>query len=90
MKLVGAGRFERPPPCAQGSRPASKGSIRYNPLLMFTTAWGICFSLKSKPKAVKEMGFGTVLAQLRAAPWGAWGARKPAVSECFRVECGAF
>jgi len=32
---------------------------------MFTTTWGICFSLKSKPKAVKEMGFGTVLAQSR-------------------------
>jgi len=27
--LVGAGRFERPPPCAQGTRVRSKGSIVY-------------------------------------------------------------
>jgi hypothetical protein len=63
--LVGAGRFERPAPCAQGSRVASKGSIRCGLFLMFTTTWGICFSLRSKPKAVKGMGFGTVLAQSR-------------------------
>jgi hypothetical protein len=61
--MVGAGRFERPTPCAQGRGVASKGSIRYGPFFMFTTTWGICFSLRSKPKAVKGMGFGTVLTQ---------------------------
>jgi hypothetical protein len=55
--LVGAGRFERPTPCAQGSRVASKGSINFDPFFMFTTTWGICFSLRSKPKTYQEMGF---------------------------------
>ena len=49
---------------------------------MITTTWGICFSLRSNPKAVKEMGFGTVLAQSRV------GARKPCGEEHFRVGCG--
>jgi len=44
--LVGEERFERPTPCAQGSRCASKGSIAYDRFLIFTTTWGICFSLK--------------------------------------------
>jgi len=55
--MVGAGRFERPTPCAQGIGVVSKGSIRCGPFFMFTTTWGICFSLRSKPKAVKGMGF---------------------------------
>src|ERR1035437_7837262 len=52
---------------------------------MVTTTWGIWFSLRSKPKAVKGMGFGTVLAQLRGVPWGA---RKTCDEGYFRVECG--
>jgi hypothetical protein len=63
--LVGAGRFERPTPCAQGRSVSSKGSIRYGPFFMFTTTWGICFSLRSKPKTYQEMefwhSFGTVV-----------------------------
>jgi hypothetical protein len=61
--MVGAGRFERPTPCAQGRSMVSKGSIRCGPFFMFTTTWGICFSLRSKPKAVKGIGFDTVLTQ---------------------------
>ena len=52
--MVGAGRFERPTPCAQGRSVVSKGSIRYGPFFMFTITSGICFSLRSKTKAVKE------------------------------------
>ena len=61
--LVGAGRFERPTPCAQGRSVVSKGSLLCGPFFMFTTTWGICFSLRGKPKAVNGMGFGTVLTQ---------------------------
>jgi hypothetical protein len=48
--LVGAGRFERPTPCAQGIRVGSKGSIVFRRILTFTTIWGICSSLDSQPK----------------------------------------
>ena len=41
--LVGAGRFERPPPCAQGARVGSKGSIIFRLFQMLTAIWGICF-----------------------------------------------
>ena len=62
-KWSGRGDLNARPPAPKGARVASKGSIRYGPSSMFTTTWGICFSLRSKPKAVKVMGFGTVLAQ---------------------------
>jgi hypothetical protein len=45
--LVGAGRFERPTPCAQGIGVASNGSIVYVRLPIFPTTWGTCFSLES-------------------------------------------
>ena len=44
--LVGAGRFERPTPCAQGMSVVSNGSISYYPFSMFPIRWGTCFPLK--------------------------------------------
>jgi hypothetical protein len=44
--LVGAGRFERPTPCAQGIGVVSNSSIAYFPLPVFPTRWGTCFSLE--------------------------------------------
>jgi len=44
--LVGAGRFERPTPCAQGIGMGSKGSIHFHLFLTFTTIWEICSSLE--------------------------------------------
>jgi hypothetical protein len=49
---------------------------------MLTTTWGICFSLRSKPKVVNGMGFDTVLAQ----SLGCSEALRR--EEDFRVECG--
>jgi len=46
--LVGAGRFERPTPCAQGRRAISNGAIGFGELLLITTTWGICFRSISK------------------------------------------
>jgi hypothetical protein len=57
LRMVGAGRFELPTPCAQGIGMASKESIHLDPFFMFTTTWGICFSLRSKPKAFQGDGF---------------------------------
>ena len=48
--LVGAGRFERPTPCAQGSCVRSKRYMDFRVFLTFTTTWGICSSLDSQPK----------------------------------------
>ena len=62
--LVGAGRFERPTPCAQGMGVLSKGSIVYVWLPIFPTTWGTCFSLRHNPSRVNESSFGTVLSQL--------------------------
>ena len=47
--LVVTGRFERPTPCAQGTRAGSKGYIVSRLFLTFTTNWGICSSLKRRP-----------------------------------------
>jgi hypothetical protein len=62
--MVGAGRFERPTPCAQGIGVLSKHSIVYIWFPVFPTTWGICFSLKRNPSRVNESSFDTVLSQL--------------------------
>src|SRR5689334_13749693 len=62
--MVGAGRFERPTPCAQEIGVISKYSIVYTRLPIFPTTWGICFSLRRNPIRVNESSFGTVLSQL--------------------------
>src|SRR5471030_372533 len=61
--LVGAGRFERPTPCAQGTRVGSKGSIAFREFLTFTTIWGFCFRSKSNPGGSNRCSSDTVLAQ---------------------------
>jgi len=61
--LVGAGRFERPTPCAQGTRVVSKGPIGFREFLTFTTIRGICFRSSSKFIGWSGWGSDTVLAQ---------------------------
>jgi hypothetical protein len=62
-KLVGAGRFERPTPCAQGSEIAPHGSIGFGEFLVVTTVRGICFRSRSKFIGWNGSGSDTVLAQ---------------------------
>jgi hypothetical protein len=57
-KLVGAGRFERPTPCTQGTGIGSKGSMAFHRILIKTIIWGICSSLDSQPKRPQQMEFG--------------------------------
>jgi len=61
--MVGAGRFERPTPCAQGSEIGSRGSVGYREFLMVTTIRGICFRSKSMFIGWNVSGSDTVLAQ---------------------------
>jgi hypothetical protein len=65
--MVGAGRFERPTPCAQGSFVASKGSIVFRELLIFTTNRGICFRSISKFTGWNRWDSDTVLAQQKSS-----------------------
>jgi len=64
--LVGAGRFERPTPCAQGSLVASKGSIAFRKVLIFTTNWGICFRSNSNPGGFNRWSSDTVLTRWKS------------------------
>ena len=61
--LVGAGRFELPTPCAQGSEIGSRRSIEFREFLMVTTIRGICFRSRSKFTGWKGSDLDTVLAQ---------------------------
>jgi hypothetical protein len=61
--LVGAGRFERPTPCAQGSSVASKGSICYGHSLCLQQLGESAFRSEASPRQSRGWGFGTVLAQ---------------------------
>jgi hypothetical protein len=63
IPLVGAGRFERPTPCAQGSLVASSCSIAIRKILIFTTNRGICFRSNSNPGGSNGSSSDTVLAQ---------------------------
>ncbi len=45
--MVGAARFELTTPCAQGIGVTSNGSSGLRLFFVFTTTWGICFSLES-------------------------------------------
>jgi hypothetical protein len=37
---------------------------------MFSTIWGICFSLKANPKSLKTSGSGTVVGQAKRLFFG--------------------
>src|SRR5579872_6532645 len=43
-RMVGAGRFERPTPCAQGRRMVSNGAIGFRELLLIATTWESAFA----------------------------------------------
>ena len=49
--LVGAGRFERPTPCAQGSIVGSNSSMGSRVFLTIATTWGTCFARQSTQAA---------------------------------------
>src|SRR5262249_41207147 len=55
--LVGAGRFERPTPCAQRVGMAFNGSIPCGLVFMLKTTLRIFFLVRSNLKALKAMGF---------------------------------
>ena len=67
LRMVGAGRFERPTPCAQGTRVISNGSVVFRRLLKFTTIRGICFRSKSNSNDWNAFSPDTVVAQLRSS-----------------------
>ena len=52
--------------CAQGSRVASKGSIVFRGILVFTTNWGICFRSNSNLSSSNRWSSGTVLTRNEA------------------------
>jgi hypothetical protein len=56
--LVGAGRFERPTPCAQGTRIVSKGLHRFSPTINDSNKTGNLLSLKMQFPWMQQMGFG--------------------------------
>jgi len=58
LRMVGAGRFERPTPCAQGGLAGSKPSIGSRLFLTISTIWGICFRSIRNPGGIKNMRFG--------------------------------
>ena len=64
--MVGAVRFERPTPCAQGSEIGSRGYVGFREFLMVTTIRGICFRSNGKFIGWNGSGSDTVLAQRKS------------------------
>jgi len=64
MLLICFGRRRkiRTTPAAQGSLAASKGSVVFREILIFTTNPGNLLSLKQQPLRFQQMEFGPVLA----------------------------
>src|SRR6516164_1046006 len=83
--MVGAGRFERPTPCAQGSEIGSRRSIGFREFLMVTTIRGNLLSLNEQVLRMERIGFGHSFGTVEKA--GRHGRRSTAFALGDKVAC---